>query len=79
VFEVAPEIEHRRRRRPRERRLKAGKMLRWSILSESPSSCAAKACGAWDGERLAKCETEVTKSAAPRKKENIIVKCSVFI
>ena len=26
----------------RERRLKAGKMLRWSILSESPSSCAAK-------------------------------------
>ena len=22
--------------------LKAGKMLRWSILSESPSSCAAK-------------------------------------
>ena len=26
----------------RERRLQAGKMLRWSILSESPSSCAAK-------------------------------------
>ena len=26
----------------RERRLKAGKMLRWSILSESPSSYAAK-------------------------------------
>jgi hypothetical protein len=24
VFEAAPEIEHRRRRRPRERRLKAG-------------------------------------------------------
>ena len=62
-------MEHRRRRRPRERRLKAGKMLQWSILSESPSSCAAKACGAWDGERLAKCETEVTQSAAPRKKE----------
>ena len=48
VFEAAPEIEHRRRRRPRERRLKAGKMLRWSILSESPSSCAAKACVAWE-------------------------------
>ena len=29
----------------RERRLQAGKMLRWSILSESPSSCAAKASG----------------------------------
>ena len=29
----------------RERRLKAGKMLRWSILSESPSSYAAKASG----------------------------------
>ena len=27
----------------RERRLQAGKMLRWSILSESPSSYAAKA------------------------------------
>ncbi len=27
---------------PRERRLKAGKRLRWSLLSESPSSCAAK-------------------------------------
>ena len=27
----------------RERRLQAGKMLQWSILSESPSSCAAKA------------------------------------
>jgi len=79
VFTAAPEIEHRRRRRPRERRLKAGKMLRRSILSESPSSCAAKACGAWDGERLAKCETEVTTHAAPRKKENTIVKCSVFI
>ena len=79
VFAVAPEIGHHRRCRPRERRLKAGKMLRWSILSESPSSCAAKACGAWDGERLAKCETEVTKHAASRKKENIIVKCSVFI
>lgn len=52
----------------RERRLQAGKMLKWSILSESPSSCAAKACGAWGGERLAKCETEVTQSAAPRKK-----------
>ena len=26
----------------RERRLKAGKMLQWSILSESPSGCAAK-------------------------------------
>ena len=51
VFEAAPEIEHRRRRRPRERRLKAGKMLRWSILSESPSSCAAKACAAWDCDR----------------------------
>lgn len=48
VLLVAPEIEHRRRRRPRERRLKAGKMLRWSILSESPSSCAAKACVAWE-------------------------------
>ena len=70
VFEAAPEIEHHRRCRPRERRLKAGKMLRWSILSESPSSCAAKACGAWDGERLAKCETEVTQSAAPRKRKN---------
>ena len=70
VFEAAPEIEHRRRRRPRERRLKAGKMLRWSILSESPSSCAAKACGAWVGERLAKCETEVTQPAAPRKKKD---------
>ena len=79
VFAAAPEIEHRRRRRPRERRLKAGKMLHRSILSESASSFAAKACGAWDGERLAKCETEVTKSVAPRKKENIIVKCSVFI
>ena len=65
VFEAAPEIEHRRRRRPRERRLKAGKMLRRSILSESPSSCAAKACAAWDCERLAKCETEVTQPAAP--------------
>ena len=50
-------MEHRRRRRPRERRLKAGKMLRWSILSESPSSCAAKACGAWVCERIAKCGT----------------------
>ena len=29
----------------RERRLQAGKMLRWSILSESPSSYAAKASG----------------------------------
>ena len=29
----------------RERRLKAGKMLHWSILSESPSSCAAKGSG----------------------------------
>ena len=29
----------------RERRLKAGKMLQWSILSESPSSCAAKGQG----------------------------------
>ena len=67
VFEAAPEIEHRRRRRPRERRLKAGKMLLRSILSESPSSCAAKACVAWVGERLAKCETEVTQPAAPRK------------
>ena len=28
--------------RARERRLKAGKMLQWSILSKSPSSCAAK-------------------------------------
>ena len=27
----------------RERRLKAGKMLQWSILSESPSNCVAKA------------------------------------
>ena len=36
---------------PRERRLKAGKMLRWSILSESPSSSAAKACEAWVAER----------------------------
>jgi len=35
-------MEPRRRRPLRERRLKAGKMLRWSILSESPSSCAAK-------------------------------------
>ena len=51
VFEAAPEIEHRRRRSPRERRLKAGKMLWRSILSESPSSCAAKACGAWDCDR----------------------------
>jgi len=32
VLLAAPEIEHRRRRRPRERRLKAGKMLRWSIF-----------------------------------------------
>ena len=31
-------------RPPRERRLKADKMLRWSILSESPSSCVTKAC-----------------------------------
>ena len=36
---------------PRERRLKAGKMLRRSILSESPSSSAAKACEAWVAER----------------------------
>jgi len=35
----------------RERRQYAGKMLRWSILSESPSSCAAKACVAWRLER----------------------------
>ena len=34
---------HLRRIVGRERRLKAGKMLRWSILSESPSSYAAKA------------------------------------
>jgi hypothetical protein len=69
VFEAAPEIEHHRRCRPRERRLKAGKMLRWSILSESPSSCAAKACGAWDGERLAKCETEEPNLLRPEKKK----------
>ena len=36
----------------RERRLQAGKMLKWSILSESPSSYAAKACVAWgDGAK----------------------------
>ncbi len=29
----------------RERRLKADKMLQWSILSESPSGCAAKGQG----------------------------------
>ena len=56
VLIAAPEIEHRRRRRPRERRLKAGKMLRWSILSESPSSCAAKACGAWVDDRKGSAE-----------------------
>ena len=38
--------EHLRSSPPRERRLKAGKMLQWSILSESPSSFAAKACEA---------------------------------
>ena len=38
-------MEQLRSRPRRERRLKAGKMLRWSILSESPSSCAAKASG----------------------------------
>ena len=48
-------------------------------MSESPSSCAAKACGAWDGERLAKCETEVTTHAAPRKKENTIVNKTDYI
>ena len=42
-------VEPRRRRPPRERRLKAGKMLQWSILSESPSSCAAKASDSWGG------------------------------
>ena len=49
-------MEHRRRRPPRERRLKAGKMLWWSILSESPSSCAAKACGAWVDDRKGSAE-----------------------
>ncbi len=29
--------------KPRERR-QAGKTLQWSVLSESPSSCAAKVC-----------------------------------
>ena len=38
--------EHLRSSPPRERRLKAGKMLQWSILSESLSSFAAKACEA---------------------------------
>ena len=49
-------MEHRRRRPPRERRLKAGKMLYRSILSESPSSCAAKACEAWGAGAIAEPE-----------------------
>ena len=49
-------MEPRRRRPPRERRLKAGKMLQWSILSESPRSCAAKACGAWVDDRKGSAE-----------------------
>jgi len=41
---------------PRERRLEAVKMLQWSILSESPSSCAAKACEAWGAGAIAEPE-----------------------
>ena len=35
------------KRPPRERRLKAGKTVLWTVLSESPSSYAAKASEAW--------------------------------
>ena len=41
-FQLRKGMEHPRSGPPRERRLKAGKMLQWSILSESPISYAAK-------------------------------------
>ena len=60
--------ERRRSRPPRERRLKAGKMLRWSILSESPSSCAAKASEAWVA--AAKAEPVVARPGAPKARRD---------
>ena len=42
VVEALETTAQHRHAELRERRLKAGKMLQWSILSESPSSCAAK-------------------------------------
>ena len=64
-------MEQRRRRPPRERRLKADKMLRWSILSESPSSCAAKACVAWGDERERRADVATLRFARePQKKKH---------
>ena len=42
---VVEEPQSTRHPELRERRLEAGKMLQWSILSESPSGCAAKGQG----------------------------------
>ncbi len=58
---------------PRERRLKAGKMLRWSILSESPSSCAAKACVSRGGRAVSE-----PWNCRPRRTQSGRLGASVF-
>ena len=66
--DVAPSMEGCRRQPPRERRLKAGKMLQWSILSESPSSFAAKVGEAEVAERIASPGTRVPLNMCAQKK-----------
>ena len=64
--------EGRAKQPSRERRLKAGKMLQWSILSESPSSYAAKVGEAEEAERQRAMELPTAKPERQKNKKNVI-------